>query len=93
MNVYAVVLALTNVRPSLFTMLTADIALLVVVVASLGLRRRMRRRKKSPADEAIHCGRCQHLIPSEKYNCQMCGWPHVPERDKTSSGTSEFPET
>jgi|GEM_PF-2256310 len=92
MPVYAVVLALTNARPSLFTLVTADIALLVVVVASFGLRRRMRRRKKSSAREAIHCGRCQHLIPPEKYNCLMCGWPHVPERDETSSDTHEFPE-
>ena len=46
MTVYAVVLALTHARSGLFTMLTADIALLVVVVASLGLRGRMTRRKK-----------------------------------------------
>jgi len=85
MTVYGVVLTLTNARPSLFTMLTADIALLVVVVASLRLRDRIRRRKKSSTNQAIRCGRCQHLIPPDKYNCASCGWPHVPERDEEPS--------
>ena len=89
MNVYALVLAVTNIRPSLFTMLTADIALLVVVVASLGLRRRMGRRKKSSTDHAIQCARCQQLIPPEKYNCVSCGWPHVPERTEELSDSHE----
>jgi len=89
MTVYAGVLALTSARSSLFTMLTADIALLVVVAASLGLRGRMRRRRKSSRDQAIRCGRCQHPIPPDKYNCVSCGWPHVPERDEEPSDSHE----
>jgi len=88
MNVYAVVLSLLT-RPRLFAMLAADIALLVAVVASLGLRGRMRRRRKSSTDQAIRCGRCQQLIPPEKYNCASCGWPHVPERDEAPSDSHE----
>jgi len=89
MTICAVVLSQTNVRPSLFMLLTADVALLVVVVASLSLRGQRRRRKKFSTDQAIRCGRCQQLIPPDKYNCASCGWPHVPERNEEPSDSHE----
>jgi hypothetical protein len=87
MVVYAVVITLSSVRPSLFTLVTADIALLVVVVAALGVRHRMMRRRKHFTEEAIRCGQCQQLIPPEKFNCLACGWPNVPEKDEESQSS------
>jgi hypothetical protein len=87
MIVYDLAIILPSVRPNLFTLVTADIALLVVVVASLGVRHRMTRRRKHFTEEAIRCGQCRQLIPPEKYNCLACGWPNVPEKDEESQSS------
>ena len=82
------ILEIVMARPSFFTSLVADLALLLVLVVSLALLARRKGRKKGPGDEEIPCGECHRLIPPDRFNCIFCGWPHVQERTDQSSSDS-----